>query len=228
MADIGIEPAKFETYYDIDWWDRLGVAGDGQFFGAEVFGADALVVVGEDTAWIAETPLNDKAKADLIRITDAPEDYLAGQDPRGEARGARGDHLRRVPDRDSPAAIRRCSLTFRARRVPRDHRRLLLRARCLGDGLSRLRRDGPRRRARRRSTWPRPACSRPIPTSTSTISPTATRGLARALLRAHHPRRGARLDDGGPRHRDRRLRRDGPCRQSRAAAARRVGRESRP
>lgn len=78
MADIGVEPARFEEYYDMDWWDRLGVPGDGAFFGAELFGKDALVVPDDDTAWIAETPINDAAKADLVRITDAPEDYLAG------------------------------------------------------------------------------------------------------------------------------------------------------
>ncbi len=79
MADIGIEPEKFESWYDADWWDRVGVPGDAQFYGSEVFGTDALVTIGEDSAWIAETPLNDRAKADLIRITDAPEDYLAGK-----------------------------------------------------------------------------------------------------------------------------------------------------
>ena len=62
---------KVRDYYDMDWWDRLNVAGDGQLLRRDVFGVDALVVAGEDTAWIAETPLNDKAKADLVRITDA-------------------------------------------------------------------------------------------------------------------------------------------------------------
>ena len=79
MADIGIEPAKFEEWYDMDWWDRLGVPSDSQFFGAEVFGTDKLVVVGEDSAWIGETPMTDKARADRKRITDEPEDYLPGR-----------------------------------------------------------------------------------------------------------------------------------------------------
>jgi spermidine dehydrogenase len=87
IADVGIETAKFEEYFDSDWHDRLGVAGDGQFYGAELFGADALVVPGDDTAWVAETPLNDQAKADLVRITDAPEDYLPGK-TREEKRAA--------------------------------------------------------------------------------------------------------------------------------------------
>jgi spermidine dehydrogenase len=79
MAHIGIEPAKFEEWYDGDWWDRLGVASDAQFFGSETFGADALVLVGEDSGWIDESPLSDKAKTDLKRITDEPGDYLAGK-----------------------------------------------------------------------------------------------------------------------------------------------------
>jgi spermidine dehydrogenase len=87
MADIGIEPAKFEEYFDSDWYDRVGVPGDGQFYGAELFGADKLVVPGDDTGWVAETPLNDKAKADLVRITDEPEDYLPGKS-REEKRAA--------------------------------------------------------------------------------------------------------------------------------------------
>jgi spermidine dehydrogenase len=87
MADIGIEPAKFEDYFDSDWYDRVGVPGDGQFYGKELFGEDRLVIPGEDTAWVAETPLNDKAKADLVRITDAPEDYMPGKS-REEKRAA--------------------------------------------------------------------------------------------------------------------------------------------
>jgi spermidine dehydrogenase len=87
MADIGIELEKFEDYFDSDWYDRVGVPGDGQFYGSELFGTDALVVPGDDSAWIAETPLNDKAKADLLRITDEPEDYLPGKS-REEKRAA--------------------------------------------------------------------------------------------------------------------------------------------
>ena len=73
MADIGIEPKKFdEGWYDGDWFDRVGAVDEAQFFGQETFGADALVVVGEeDSAWLDTTPMSDKAKADRRRITDA-------------------------------------------------------------------------------------------------------------------------------------------------------------
>ena len=81
MADIGIEPKKFdEGWYDGDWFDRVGAIDEAQFFGQETFGADALVVVGEeDSAWLDTTPMSDKAKADRRRITDEPEDYLPGK-----------------------------------------------------------------------------------------------------------------------------------------------------
>ena len=79
MADIGIEPAKFEEWYDGDWFDRLGVVDEAQFFGSEAFGGDALVTVSEDSSWLDGVPLNDKAKADRKRITDEPADYLPGK-----------------------------------------------------------------------------------------------------------------------------------------------------
>jgi spermidine dehydrogenase len=80
MAEIGVEPQKFDEWYDADWFDRVGVADEAQFFGSELFGADALVIKGEeDGSWLDGTPMSDKAKADRKRITDEPEDYLAGQ-----------------------------------------------------------------------------------------------------------------------------------------------------
>ncbi|MEQ1900067.1 MAG: NAD(P)/FAD-dependent oxidoreductase [Devosia sp.] len=88
MADIDIEPVRFEDWYDDDWWDRLGVPSDSQFYGSELFGTDKLVLVDEeDSSWIDQTPLNDKARADLKRITDEAEDYLPGMS-RTEKRAA--------------------------------------------------------------------------------------------------------------------------------------------
>jgi spermidine dehydrogenase len=80
LADIGIEPKKFEEgWYDGDWFDRVGVPDEAQFFDKGTFGADALVTVSEDSAWLDGVPLSDKAKADRKRITDEPEDYLPGK-----------------------------------------------------------------------------------------------------------------------------------------------------
>jgi spermidine dehydrogenase len=81
LADVGIEPAKFETYYDQAWAETRGLRS-AVFFCKEQWGEDKLVIQGDDTAaWVAETPLNDKAKADLIALIDAPGDYMPGLAP---------------------------------------------------------------------------------------------------------------------------------------------------
>lgn len=76
LADIGITPARFETFYDQTWAEDRGLSA-ATFFCAEQWGVDKLVVQGGGTAaWVAQTPLNDKAKADLIALIDAPYEYL--------------------------------------------------------------------------------------------------------------------------------------------------------
>ncbi|TSD89016.1 twin-arginine translocation signal domain-containing protein [Mycobacterium sp. KBS0706] len=78
LADIGIEPKRFEQYYDQGWAETRGL-GRAVFFPKEVFGADALVKEAEAAAdWVPQTPLTDKAKQDLIALIDAPVDYLPG------------------------------------------------------------------------------------------------------------------------------------------------------
>ncbi|MGL5008409.1 MAG: NAD(P)-binding protein [Paracoccaceae bacterium] len=78
LADVGIEPAKFETFYDQEWGETRGLQS-ATFFAKEVWGEDKLVIRGDDTAaWVAQTPMNDKAKADLIALIDAPGDYMPG------------------------------------------------------------------------------------------------------------------------------------------------------
>ena len=81
LAAIGIEPTKFETYYNQAWAEERGLNG-AVFFDAATWGVDKLVVQSGETAdWVAQTPLNDKAKADLIALIDAPGDYLPGMTP---------------------------------------------------------------------------------------------------------------------------------------------------
>ena len=64
MKDIGIEVERFEEFYDADWGAELEEA---VLFRKEAFGADVLVKMGETAAdWVPNTPLNDKARADLI------------------------------------------------------------------------------------------------------------------------------------------------------------------
>jgi spermidine dehydrogenase len=81
LADIGIEPARFEEFYDQAWGEERGL-NSADFFPAERWGEDKLVVQGDDTAaWVNQTPLSEKAKADLIAFLDAPGDYLPGMTP---------------------------------------------------------------------------------------------------------------------------------------------------
>lgn len=78
LADIGIEPKRFETFYDQKWSDDRGLSG-AIFFSKEQWGEDRLVIrKGKPAEWVANTPLNDKAKADLIQLMEAPGDYLPG------------------------------------------------------------------------------------------------------------------------------------------------------
>ena len=63
MADIGIDVTLFEQCYDQAWSDDRGLAG-ALFFDAALWGEDRLVRRGRPTPeWVADTPLNDTAKA---------------------------------------------------------------------------------------------------------------------------------------------------------------------
>lgn len=79
LRDIGIETEKFAGYYDSAWSEKRGL-GSAVFFSKEAFGVDRLVKEAETAAeWVPQTPLNDKAKRDLIELIDSPRDYLAGK-----------------------------------------------------------------------------------------------------------------------------------------------------
>lgn len=79
LKGIGIAVEKFEDYYDSEWHEERGL-GDGVLFRKEDFGEDVFVIVTESAAdWVPKTPLNDRAKADLIELLDSPPDYLAGK-----------------------------------------------------------------------------------------------------------------------------------------------------
>lgn len=79
LADIAVDTEKFKTYYDQDWAKNRGLGG-AMFFRKELFGADRLVKEEEKAAdWVPKSPLNDKAKRDLIELIDAPRDYLPGK-----------------------------------------------------------------------------------------------------------------------------------------------------
>jgi spermidine dehydrogenase len=78
MRDLGINTKRFEKYYDSSWFEKRNLK-EGFFFTKEAFGRDVLLAQEEKAAdWILKSPLNDKAKAQLIELIDSPKDYLAG------------------------------------------------------------------------------------------------------------------------------------------------------
>jgi spermidine dehydrogenase len=82
LRDIGIATERFEEFYDHAWFDDRGLTASALFFDAAVWGEDRLVLRKGATAdWVAQTPLNDRAKAQLIELIDNPPDYLPGMTP---------------------------------------------------------------------------------------------------------------------------------------------------
>ncbi len=78
LASLGVDVAKFNGYYDAKWYENRGL-GDGFFFAKEVFGEDKMVVKTEKASeWVPNTPLNEKAKADLIKLLDDETDFFVG------------------------------------------------------------------------------------------------------------------------------------------------------
>jgi spermidine dehydrogenase len=79
LRDVAIDTDKFKSYYDQDWSNkhRLDPA---VLFTKETFGSDRLVKLTAIAAdWVPKTPLNDRAKHDLIELIDRPRDYLSGK-----------------------------------------------------------------------------------------------------------------------------------------------------
>jgi spermidine dehydrogenase len=79
IADIGIDPGRFKSWYDQGWPERHGLA-EGVFFRKEDFGQDVTVrMEGKAADWVPRTPLNARAKRDLAALIDTPSDYLSGK-----------------------------------------------------------------------------------------------------------------------------------------------------
>ncbi len=80
MKKLAVEPSRFEDFYDASWFEDRGL-GEGHFFTRESFGSDKLVRLGEETAqWVANAPISDLAKAQIIELHDDPKDYFPGLD----------------------------------------------------------------------------------------------------------------------------------------------------
>lgn len=80
LDDLGIDLQRFYDYFDQGFWDRqdLGMA---VVFDEKNFGKRVVANGYGDLPWaefVKKTPLNDKAKADLVRAFTEERDYLPG------------------------------------------------------------------------------------------------------------------------------------------------------
>ncbi|MDH4047711.1 MAG: NAD(P)/FAD-dependent oxidoreductase [Gammaproteobacteria bacterium] len=76
LRDLGIETERFYRYFDRDLYSSLGLS-EGLFLDKETFGSDFLAV-GDlaDPATLADSPLSEKARADLNRLYKDERNYL--------------------------------------------------------------------------------------------------------------------------------------------------------
>ena len=80
LVDIGIDTGKFYQAFDQKLYASLGLS-KGILFDKATFGEQKLVVGYGKISWeefAAQTPLNEQAKKDLIRIQTEKKDYLPG------------------------------------------------------------------------------------------------------------------------------------------------------
>src|ERR1700722_5263014 len=110
IAELGIELEQFYKAYDRGFYRRRGMS-QGVFFDRETFGRDHLAGGAGAAPWgqvLAGAPLDEAARADVVRVYEGTTDYLAGR-----TTAQKVDHLQRTSYRDyllhdvkvAPAAI---------------------------------------------------------------------------------------------------------------------------
>ena len=80
LRDIGVDVEKFYEAYDQELYSSMGLA-KGILFDKQTYGEQKLVVGYNKIPWeefAAQTPMNDQAKADLIRLWTDERDYMPG------------------------------------------------------------------------------------------------------------------------------------------------------
>ncbi len=83
FSDLGIEVARFEKYFDRQFFESRGLS-HGMFFDKETFGTDRTVAGIGKPSWpefLAKTPLPEKAQKDLARLYTDKIDYLPNKTP---------------------------------------------------------------------------------------------------------------------------------------------------
>lgn len=80
LVDVGIDTQKFYKLYDQELYSSMGL-GKGIVFDSETYGEQKLVGGYNKIPWeefAAQTPMTEKARADLIRVWTDTRDYLPG------------------------------------------------------------------------------------------------------------------------------------------------------
>lgn len=80
LTELGIDVQRFYTAFDRTRYSKLGM-GKGMFFDQETFGSDHLLKGGPDNvsrAFLAEAPLSDAARRDILRLYRGSKDYFPG------------------------------------------------------------------------------------------------------------------------------------------------------
>lgn len=80
LKDVGIEVERFYAAYDQDLYSSLGLS-KGIVFDKETYGERKLVIGYNKIPWkefAAQTPMNEQAKADLVRLWTDERDYMPG------------------------------------------------------------------------------------------------------------------------------------------------------
>lgn len=80
LVELGIDTAKFYEAFDQKLYPSMGLS-KGIVFDEETFGIRKLVVGYGKIPWVefaAQTPLNEQAKKDLVRVQTEKRDYLPG------------------------------------------------------------------------------------------------------------------------------------------------------
>jgi spermidine dehydrogenase len=97
LREVGIDTERFYDYYDQALYDELEL-GYAVAFDSETYGQRKLVKGYGSVSWqefAAQSPMTDKARADLVRAFTAPVDYLPGL-----SRSEKIELLKRISYRD--------------------------------------------------------------------------------------------------------------------------------
>jgi spermidine dehydrogenase len=93
IRELGIDVGRYAEFHDAELYTSLGLRG-GVFFDEETFGTDRLVV-GKDALdlreFLADTPLSEPAREDIVRLYEDHVDYLPGR-----SLAEKADALRRM------------------------------------------------------------------------------------------------------------------------------------